>query len=189
MRRQIKCAAVAVLAVAALLFYRFYMLPEIIYPIKYNTQVDRYAQEYELDRTVVYAVIKAESSFNESSCSRTGARGLMQIMPETGEWAAQVMGLIEFEDDDLYEAETNIHIGCWYLRYLLDMYDGNLPTALAAYNAGLGNVSKWLDDPNYSGDGASLHTVPYKETESYVEKTLRYMKKYQKYHGELGVNT
>ena len=65
----------------------------------------------------------------------------MQIMPETGEWAAELMGMSEYDSEMLYDPETNIHIGCWYLRYLLDMYEGNLPTALAAYNAGLGNVS------------------------------------------------
>ena len=65
------------------------------------------------------------------------------------------------------------------------MYDNNLSTALAAYNAGLGNVSKWLDDPEYSADGANLDIVPYKETDGYVKKTLEYMEKYEKYYEEL----
>ena len=109
----------------------------------------------------------------------------MQIMPETGEWAAELMGMSEYDSEMLYDPETNIHIGCWYLRYLLDMYEGNLPTALAAYNAGLGNVSKWLVNPEYSKDGENLDSVPYTETDGYVKKTLKYMEKYEKYHEEL----
>ena len=91
----------------------------------------------------------------------------------------------EYDSEMLYDPETNIHIGCWYLRYLLDMYESNLPTALAAYNAGLGNVSKWLVNPEYSKDGENLDSVPYTETDGYVKKTLKYMEKYEKYHEEL----
>lgn len=185
MNKKKYAAAAAILFLAALLLYRFYVIPNVLYPVKYSDYVDRYAQEYMLDKKTVYAVIKAESGFDPSDRSHTGARGLMQIMPETGQWAAEVMGLGGYEPDKLYEPETNIHIGCWYLRYLLDMYDDNLPTALAAYNAGLGNVSKWLGNPDYSSDGSSLDNVPYKETDGYVKKTLDYMDKYDKYHKEL----
>lgn len=185
MRRSGKFAAAAVLMLAVLLLYRFYAVPDILYPTKYSEYVDRYSNEYELDKTVIYAVIKAESGFDTDNRSHTGARGLMQIMPETGQWAADMMGLDGYDAEKLYEPDTNIHIGCWYLRYLLDMYEGNLPTALAAYNAGLGNVSRWLEDPTYSADGSSLDTVPYKETEGYVEKTLKYIEGYEKYYKEL----
>ncbi|MCD8036067.1 MAG: lytic transglycosylase domain-containing protein, partial [Clostridiales bacterium] len=157
----------------------------VLYPIKYSEYVDKYSQEYELDKKVIYAVIKAESGFDASTCSHTGARGLMQVMPETGEWAAGVMGLNNYDDDKLYEPDYNIHIGCWYLRYLLDMYDDNLSTALAAYNAGNGNVSGWLENSEYSSDGITLDYIPYQETETYVENTLKYIEKYEKYYKEL----
>lgn len=186
MRKSVKLAATAViLLLLGLLLYRFYIIPKVLYPTKYSDFVERYSEEYELEETVVYAVIKAESGFDASDRSRTGARGLMQIMPETGEWAAELMGMSEYDSEMLYDPETNIHIGCWYLRYLLDMYEGNLPTALAAYNAGLGNVSKWLVNPEYSKDGENLDSVPYTETDGYVKKTLKYMEKYEKYHEEL----
>ncbi len=186
MGKRIKYTAVsAVIILAGLLLYRFYVIPKVLYPIKYSDFVDRYSEEYELEKNIIYAVIKAESGFDASDRSHTGARGLMQIMPETGEWAAELIGLNGYDSEQLYDPETNIHIGCWYLRYLLDMYDNNLSTALAAYNAGLGNVSKWLDDPEYSADGANLDIVPYKETDGYVKKTLEYMEKYEKYYEEL----
>lgn len=184
-KRTKRVGAIVILLLAALLLYRYFVIPNLLYPTKYSEYVDRYSEEYELDKAVIYAVIKAESSFDADNRSRTGARGLMQIMPETGEWAAEVMGLNEYDAEKLYEPDTNIHIGCWYLRYLLDMYDGKLSAALAAYNAGLGNVSKWLVNPEYSSDGNTLDVVPYKETDGYVEKTLKYMEKYNKYYEEL----
>ncbi len=186
MKKTKKFAVAAVLIIlAALIVYRFYAVPNIIYPTKYSEYVDKYSDEYDVEKTVVYAVIKAESGFDANNRSHTGARGLMQIMPETGEWAAELIGIEDYDAEKLYDPDTNIHIGCWYLRYLLDMYENNLPTALAAYNAGLGNVSRWLEDNSYSADGSSLDMIPYKETEGYIEKTMRYIDGYNKYYEEL----
>lgn len=175
----------AIILACAFLAYRFYIVPKFMYPVKFSEQVNRYCEEYELDKKLIYSVIKAESGFDESNRSHTGARGLMQIMPETGEWAAKTMGLNEYSSENLYEADTNIHIGCWYIRYLIDMYNGNTITALAAYNAGHGNVSKWLKDSQYSSDGITLDSIPYAETRGYIEKTMKYMEKYDKYYEEL----
>lgn len=177
--------AAVITIIAALLLYRFYVIPNILYPTKYSEYVDKYSEEYGLEKTVVYAVIKAESGFDAGDRSHTGARGLMQIMPETGEWAAELIGIEEYDAEKLYDPETNIHIGCWYLRYLLDMFENNLPTALAAYNAGLGNVSRWLEDTSYSADGSSLDLIPYKETDGYIEKTMKYIDDYNRYYEEL----
>lgn len=173
------------LIIAAVLVYRVYVIPKILYPTKYIEYVDKYSAEYNLDKTVVFAVIKAESGFNENNRSKTGARGLMQIMPETGEWAAGIIEIESYSDDMLYDPDMNIRIGCWYMRYLLDMYDDNLSTALAAYNAGCGTVNKWLKDEKYSLDGETLDNVPYAETDGYVFKTLKYNDAYNRYHKEL----
>lgn len=173
------------LIIAAVLVYRVYVIPKILYPTKYIEYVDKYSAEYNLEKTVVFAVIKAESGFNENNRSKTGARGLMQIMPETGEWAAGIIEIESYSDDMLYDPDMNIRIGCWYLRYLLDMYDDNLSTALAAYNAGCGTVNKWLKDEKYSLDGETLDNVPYAETDGYVFKTLKYNDAYNTYHKEL----
>lgn len=186
MKKRIKYALViAIMVITALIIYRFYVITDVLYPMAYSEYVDKYSQEYNLDKKMVYSVIKAESGFNEKNRSHTGARGLMQIMPDTGQWAAEVMGLDDYNSEKLYEADTNIHIGCWYLRYLMDMYDENMSTALAAYNAGLGNVSRWLEDKQYSDDGCTLDYIPYAETDGYIEKTLKYMEKYDKYYEEL----
>lgn len=186
MRKSIKSMIrVFILIIAAAIVYRVYVIPKIIYPTDYMEFVDKYATEYNLEKSVVFAVIKAESGFNENNRSKTGARGLMQIMPETGEWAAEIIEIEAYGSDMLYDPDTNIHIGCWYLRYLLDMYNQNLSTALAAYNAGCGTVNKWLGDEKYSLDGETLNNVPYAETDGYVFKTLEYYDAYNRYHEEL----
>lgn len=101
-KRTKRVGAIVILLLAALLLYRYFVIPNLLYPTKYSEYVDRYSEEYELDKAVIYAVIKAESSFDADNRSRTGARGLMQIMPETGEWAAEVMGLNEYDAEKLY---------------------------------------------------------------------------------------
>ena len=95
--------AAVITIIAALLLYRFYVIPNILYPTKYSEYVDKYSEEYGLEKTVVYAVIKAESGFDAGDRSHTGARGLMQIMPETGEWAAELIGIEEYDAEKLYD--------------------------------------------------------------------------------------
>ena len=181
-----KCLiGIIIFVIAVSVVYRAYVVPNVLYPVRYDEYVEKYAADYNIDKKLVFAVIKAESGFDKNDRSKTGARGLMQIMPETGIWAADIIGIDDFSLDMLYDEDTNIRIGCWYLRYLLDMYDGKLETALAAYNAGCGNVNKWLSDFQYSSDGETLDSIPYKETDGYVAKTVKYMSAYEKYYKEL----
>lgn len=153
---------------------------EYLYPTEYNEYVEKYAGEYSLDKHMVYALIKAESGFDSQAVSPREAKGLMQIMDSTGEWAAQKMNIDGFQSSKLLEPDTNIRIGCWYLRYLLKQFDNNTVLALAAYNAGSGNVSKWLKDPEISRDGKTLGMIPFEETENYVSRIQKYYKMYKK---------
>ena len=146
-----------------------------LYPNEYKTSVNKYSNMYDLSDELVYAVIRAESKFDENAVSAKGAVGLMQIMEPTGDWAAEKIGL---DSVDLYDPDTNIHIGCFYLAYLLDMYDEDLKCTLAAYNAGQTNVNQWLEDEKYSKDGKNLDKIPFDETEKYVEKVTNNIKKY-----------
>ncbi len=150
--------------------FRFFVLPEYILPIKYSEFVEKYSREYDIDKYLVYAVIYTESKFKDSALSHKEAKGLMQITESTGAWAAEKMGIEGFETEDLYEPETNIRIGCWYLRELLNQFEGVDETALAAYNAGNGKVSEWLGNADYSKDGKKLDKIPYEETLKYVKK-------------------
>ena len=144
------------------------VLPRVL-PLKYQDIVDRYAAEYQLEKSLVNAVIFCESHFETEAVSSADALGLMQVTQETGWWAAEEMG-IEAENLDLTEPDTNIRIGCWYLRWLTEKFDGVTETALAGYNAGHGNVSKWLADEAMSADGITLEEIPFEETKSYVKK-------------------
>ena len=114
------------------------------YPIRHSEIIEKYAQKYGLEPSLVYAVINTESGFRADALSPKGAKGLMQIMDKTGEWGFQMMEMGgDFYPDMLYDPEINIAIGCWYLNRLILQYR-DVNTALAAYNAGSGNVSKWL---------------------------------------------
>lgn len=146
-----------------------YSIKKYIYPYKYSEIVNKCSYKYDLDPYLVLAVIKTESNFNESAESSKGAKGLMQIMDSTGEWIAGKLGVDNFSPNMLSEPEINIEFGCWYLNNLLNEFD-DLSLALAAYNGGSGNVTKWLNDPEYSSDGESLTYIPFKETKKYVDK-------------------
>ena len=130
-------------------------------------------------------MIHTESSNRAAVVSPKGAIGLMQIMPSTGEWIAGKLGMADYSEEKLMEPLINIRLGCWYLRYLSDKYGGMERTALSAYNAGPGNVDKWLNDPAY-GDGKRLISIPYVETAAYADKVLSAKEKYSElYEKEL----
>lgn len=146
-----------------------YIVKKYIYPDKYISVINEYSAQYDLDPYLVLAVIKTESNFNENAESNKGAKGLMQIMDSTGEWIADKLEVDNFESEMLFDPEINIEFGCWYLDNLLLEFD-DLSLALAAYNGGSGNVTKWLNNPEYSSDGENLTYIPFKETKKYVDK-------------------
>lgn len=160
-----------------------------MFPLEYRDLVVKYSQENELDPSLVFSVIKAESNFNPQATSHKNARGLMQIIDNTGIWAANKMGIKEFKVEYLYDPEINIKIGCWYLKKLRNEiynYNGQLNNelVLAAYNGGIGNVQKWLSDRAYSSNGKTLDKIPYKETENYVKKVKYYQEIYKRMYGK-----
>jgi len=147
------------------------------FPIKYSDVIERYAIKYDLPLELVYAIIRAESSFNRYAVSHAGASGLMQIMEPTGNWAAEQMGLADFDYRRIFEPEINIHIGSWYINRLIRQFGGNLDTALAAYNAGSGNVSNWLVEQGSTDN--SLEHIPFGETRNYVSRVGLYQDIYR----------
>ena len=131
---------------------------------------------------MVYAVIFTESHFEERAVSTKNAKGLMQIGEGTGAWGADILRLEGYTKESLFVPHINIQIGCWYLERLEKQF-GITETALAAYNAGSGNVSRWLENPNYSQDGKTLQQIPYGETKRYVKKVMTVQKIYQWLYG------
>lgn len=141
-----------------------------IYPITYSEYVYKYSEQNNVDPLLIFSIIKAESNFNEKSVSASNAKGLMQLMTST---ADELADKLEMENYDIFDAQTNIALGTKYISILLEYYEENLYLALAAYNAGIGNVNKWIDTGIIKNDGSNIENIPYKETSNYVRKVVR----------------
>ena len=150
-----------------------------IYPKKYSEYVEKYSDEFGVPEKVIYAVIKTESNFESTAVSSASAYGLMQLTEETFNDVARMLGESP-SAFDIYSPDVNIRYGTRYLLYLYQMYDGNWDTALAAYNAGLGNVNKWLADESLSDGKGNLTDIPFTETRNYVRKVNYAMERYEK---------
>jgi soluble lytic murein transglycosylase len=150
-----------------------------IYPLTYRQEIEEAAKKFGISETLVMGIISTESNFDVSAISHKDAYGLMQIKDETALWCIDNLSL-NIDKEDIREPEANIIIGCAYIDYLTELYDGNTKTAVAAYNAGLGNVNKWLADKRYSDGTATLKEIPFPETKAYVEKVSKRQEIYKK---------
>lgn len=153
------------------------ILVKVSYPEKYTNYVEKYAQEYKIEKELIYAIIKAESNFREDVISKKEAIGLMQILESTANDVAKLID-IEITKEDLLQADTNINLGTKYISLLIEKYN-NLELAIAAYNAGIGNVDRWIEDGIIKADGTDIEKIPFKETNNYVRKVIRNYKVYK----------
>lgn len=164
------------LILVLVILFNILKIPNIIlkqvYPQKYNEYVTKYAEQYKVDSLLIYAIIKAESNFKPNIKSSSNAMGLMQLMEETAIETASKVG-IEYTEGCLYDAEININLGIKYYSELLKEYDNNYLLALTAYNAGTGNLKKWIEQGIINPDGSNIENIPYKETNNYVRKIVR----------------
>ena len=143
------------------------------FPLKYESEVNAASEKYNVEKALIYAVIKTESNFDPAAKSVAGAMGLMQIMPDTFTWLnSYYVKDDSHKTEDLYDPKINIEYGTQLLSILLEKY-GVEDTALCAYNGGVGNVDEWLKDPEYSDDGKTLKAVPFGETDNYRKKVAR----------------
>ena len=147
------------------------------YPILYKEEINKYSQEQGVDKALIFAIAKTESGFNENAKSSAGAVGIMQIKPETANFVCSFSGEV-FDEQKLFDSDYNIKLGTAYFKYLLNKF-GDTETALAAYNAGEGNVLKWLQNESYSDDGKTLKNIPFAETREYAQKVLKNYKVYK----------
>jgi soluble lytic murein transglycosylase len=170
-----------VLAFAAIYYIAFFpeQIEKQVYPLLYTDLITQYAGEYGLDPARVCAVIYCESSFRADAVSSADARGLMQIMPSTGGWIASKLNEEPFDVERLFDPETNIRYGCWYLNYLDNRAGGDLTKATASYHAGPGKVAEWLSDDANSKDGVALDVIPSSVTNAYVQNVRQMYEKYK----------
>ncbi len=152
-----------------------------MYKKEYSEYVSKYAKEYDVDENLIYALIKAESNFNEKAVSHQNAKGLMQLMQSTAQDLAN-RSQIKLTKENILEPDININLGTQYIASLLTKYD-SIEVALAAYNAGSGNVDKWIKNGTIKSDGSDIENIPYKETNTYVRKIMRDFKIYNELDG------
>lgn len=172
LRRAVWIIAIVVLALAALL-WNYNRVARLFFPVTNRATIVQYAAENALDPRLVAAIIKIESDFRPSATSHSGALGLMQVMPDTGRWAAGKLGVTGVIPNILYDPSTNIRIGSWYLAQLQTMFGGRLVLILAAYNAGDHNVREWFpSDTSLVSDSKLVTGIPYPETRLFVRKVL-----------------
>jgi soluble lytic murein transglycosylase len=156
----------------------------LAYPQGYWDSIITYARKYGMDPYFVASIIHAESQFHAEALSPAGARGVMQVMPATGQWAAQAIRLPGFDRNRLFDPDTSINIGTWYLSFLLKRFRGDPLLVAAAYNAGPDAVAGWLGK---NGNGAERETfvesIPFSETRGYVKKVMRNYAEYRRIYG------
>ena len=177
-------AFIAVLAIGLGFLADFLItcLEKNAYPREYSEYVEVYAEAYGVPEGLVYAVIRTESSFDSGAVSPVGAVGLMQLMPSTFEWLTDDKLFEHLESGMLYDPETNIKYGTYCLSFLYDRY-GDWELALAAYNGGLGNVDKWLEDDKYADGEGGLKRIPFKETRQVVARVTDAWEMYERLYG------
>ena len=151
-------------------------LRSLLYPMGYEDVLLACSEEFDVPPSLLCAVIRQESRFRQNAVSHAGAYGLMQLTEPTFRELSAELGM---SDEDIMSPYHNVRCGTYYLRCLYDRY-GSWKTALAAYNAGMGNVDRWLTDERYSSDGINLYTVPYSETAAYVRDIMEIKENYYK---------
>ena len=180
--KKILLITVIILFIIIMLFGVFkiqnYVLKKI-YKTTYSEHVYKYSEENNIDPLLTFAIIKAESNFNRNIKSSSGAIGLMQLMESTATEEATEVGEEIIVTESLYNPEINIKIGTKYFAKLMKKYNNNYLLAVAAYNAGRGNVDKWIQDGTIKEDGSDIENIPFKETNNYVRKIVRNYKIYK----------
>ncbi len=151
------------------------------FPFRHRALIQDIASEFEVDPALVAAVIRRESGFRADATSPQGARGLMQVMPQTGKWVATRLEWDGFDPQDLYDPAINVRFGTFYLRDLQKVFEDDLVLVLAAYNGGRQNVRNWLAEKG--ANSLTLDDIPFAETRRYVEKVLNAYGWYQVLYG------
>lgn len=150
-----------------------------LYPTDYSDYVEKYSEQYDLDKSLVFAVIKCESNFEPNAVSSANAKGLMQLQDDTYKWVCSKYNDTDINENYLFDAEKNIEAGCRLLRLHLNEFS-DINTVLCAYHAGRNITLGWLENPEYSSDAKTLDKVPYEDTKLYIDRVEKTITKYQK---------
>ncbi len=155
-----------------------------MYPIKYQQEIKQASQRYAVDPHLVLAIIRAESDFDPTRVSKKGALGLMQVMPDTASWVLSQADFADASMDNITHPKVNIDVGTWYLSFLLKKFAGDTVLAVAAYNAGPGNVTAWLARSQWNGSSDTIADIPIGETRHYVQRVLYFHQRYNQVYSD-----
>jgi soluble lytic murein transglycosylase len=162
------------------LFLNSNWLARMMYPIEFKEDIRASASNYGVDPHLIAAIIRTETNYSTGQVSKKGALGLMQIMPDTADWIFQKADFKNVTEDMLQNRpDVSIEVGAWYLQSLHKQFDQNTVAVIAAYNAGPGNVRKWLDSGKWDGKLDTADQIPYGETRHYVQRVIYYYNKYK----------
>lgn len=150
--------------------------------VKYRDYIEYYSNINGVDPAFTAAIIKRESNYDPKAVSVVYARGLMQILQDTGEWLAPKVDIDSFDVSMLFDAETNIKMGCWYLGYLSRMFDGDPILIACAYHAGQNNVKNWVKKYSRDGIHLTINDIPTDDTRYYAGKVIHSYAVYQQYY-------
>ncbi len=187
LRRGRLAVIILLLASALVGVFCWQKLPYYIYPTKYFSLISAEAERTAIDPYLVSAVAKVESNMQADALSSAGAVGLMQIMPETGAWLAE-RGGYAFVEEQLYQPQYNLRLGCDYLRYLLEYWQWDIYKAVASYNAGQSKVAAWLSEGIWDGTAANLADIPFTETRDYVQRVIKAYREYTELYANNSVS-
>ena len=181
-RNKPKKIGIFIIVLVAAFFLTIWVLKTFVYPLTHFSIVKESASENSLDPYLILAIIKTESGFNENAKSNKDAKGLMQMLDSTANEVNDNINIVDSVDDNIYDADVNIKLGCKYFSNLVKRYDGNYYLAICAYNAGMGNVDKWLENGYIEKNLDEYKNVnlPFEETSKYLEKVISSYKIYVK---------
>jgi soluble lytic murein transglycosylase len=190
--RKKRLYAVLLLLLLLILYFDRALLGKWMYPIRYEETIVEQSRNYDVDPYLVASIIRVESNFRPDKLSPKGAIGLMQLMPPTAEWIAKQEGDEPADRARLQDAERNIRYGAWYVRSLQRQFaadvalpEDRIARIAAAYNAGPGNVERWLAEGDWDGTLASADAIPFGETRHYVHRVYYYYMKYAQTYPDL----
>ena len=171
LRRRRNLFSLIIITTLGLILLNWTAVLRWFYPIRYIDEISAHTEATSLDPYLIAALIRVESNFRPDVRSPKGATGLMQLMPETARWVAGQLRLGP-DEVDLLDPDVNIRLGTCYLTMLQKDFDDNLVVALAAYNGGRGNVSRWLAEGRWNGQLDDVRNIPFLETRLYVQRVL-----------------
>jgi soluble lytic murein transglycosylase len=178
--RKKRMFALLLICFLIILFMNSSFIGRKMYPIYYQKEIKQSAENHNIDPFLIAAMIRVETNYKYHLESKKGAIGIMQLMPDTASWIVEAANFEPQTPEDLLKVDVNINLGAWYMKWLTKHYNGNIVYAVAAYNAGQGNVNKWKENGVWDGTEANIDQIPFGETRHYVQRVLYYYHKYQK---------